>query len=47
MNQDAFDKLKGSLDELTKPDNYIKVLVEVIHQGKDFILRVVGNYKHK
>ncbi len=46
-NQDALEKLKEVLDELTKPENYIKVLVEVSHQEKDFILRLVGNYKHK
>jgi hypothetical protein len=45
-NEDSLEKLKEILDKLTKPENYIKVLVEMIPQGKDNILRLVGNYKH-
>ena len=48
-NPNANDQMQGFIKNLKSLENYVQIIVEIKNSGlseNDFILRIVGEYKH-
>ena len=48
-NPNATDQMQGIIKKLKCLENYVQIIVEIKNSGlseNDFILRIVGEYKH-